>query len=258
MRVRVAFLPDLIEATHWETTTAVVVDVLRATTVIATALAAGASRVITCREVGEAQRIADQLRRDKPDEAVLLVGERGGLPIPGFDLGNSPADFTPQKVRGKTLVQTTTNGTLAIERCATAAKLVTASFVNLNAVAARIVGESEVQIVCAGTDGRITGEDVLLAGALIARAREQSLRGGHPAVRCVGDSALLASRAWAAVQSRAATDEGLADLLMDTQGGRNLERIGLQRDVDDAARGSSIQCVPQCISRSPATFVHLN
>lgn len=256
MRVRVAFLPELIETTNWESTTAVVVDVLRATTVMATALAAGAQRVITCREVDDAHRIAEQLRREKPEETVLLVGERGGLPIQGFDLGNSPIDFTPQRVRGRTLVQTTTNGTLAIERCATAAKVVTASFVNLTSVAERLVAEGEVQIVCAGTDGRVTGEDVLLAGALVAKCREISLRGGHPSVRCVGDSALLASRAWAAVQSRAATHDGLAELLLDTQGGRNLERIGLQRDVDDAAKSSAIACVPQCVLRSPATFVH--
>ena len=86
--------------------TAVVIDVLRSTTTIVHALAAGAREVIPCRGE-EARQIAGQL----PSDQVVLGGERGGLAVQGFDLGNSPEDYTAERLRGKTLVITTTNGT---------------------------------------------------------------------------------------------------------------------------------------------------
>src|SRR5215471_6039661 len=89
---------------------AVVIDVLRATTTIVYALAAGARCVRPCAEVAEAQALAAEMRVGR----VLLGGERGGEPLPGFDLGNSPREFTPRVCRGCTLVLTTTNGTRAL------------------------------------------------------------------------------------------------------------------------------------------------
>ena len=86
------------------------IDVLRSTTTIVHALAAGAREVIPCAQVEEARQIARQF----PADQVVLGGERGGLAVKGFDLGNSPEDYTADRVRGKTLVITTTNGTRAM------------------------------------------------------------------------------------------------------------------------------------------------
>ena len=99
-RLNVHFLPDTVPHDGLDDATAVVIDVLRATTVIAHALDAGASRIVPCLEVDEARQIAASDAADN----VLLGGERGGLPIDGFDLGNSPQDYTTERVGGRTIV----------------------------------------------------------------------------------------------------------------------------------------------------------
>jgi 2-phosphosulfolactate phosphatase len=139
---------------------AVVVDVLRATSTIAQALASGYRRVLCCAEIEEART----LRARFPD--AVLAGERLAEPIPGFDLGNSPADFT--EPRAETLVLTTTNGTRAIVGAArSAGTVLVGSLLNLEAVAgaARAGGEA-VEVVCAGVEGRLTLDDVYCAGRI--------------------------------------------------------------------------------------------
>src|SRR4051794_9488006 len=110
LSVSVHLLPELIPPGTLAGGVAVVVDALRATTVMIHALAAGCAVILPCREVDEARHLAAGL----PPGSALLAGERQGLPIAGFDLGNSPSAFTPALCRGKTLVMTTTNGTRAI------------------------------------------------------------------------------------------------------------------------------------------------
>ncbi len=107
---------------------AVVIDVLRASTTIATALAHGAVAVRAVPTVDEARRVALA-------GAALLGGERGGLPIAGFDLGNSPREYTPERVAGRKLVITTTNGTAALAACGAAREIVVGAIVNRSAVA---------------------------------------------------------------------------------------------------------------------------
>src|SRR5271167_3781383 len=108
---------------------AVVADVLRATTTIVHAIAAGCAAIRLCRTVEEARRLAAEL-----PAPVLLAGERDGLPLPGFDLGNSPGEFTSERCRGATLVLTTTNGTRALLHAAAAQRVLVAAFANLGAV----------------------------------------------------------------------------------------------------------------------------
>src|SRR5438094_3818028 len=120
--VQVHLLPDLIPQSRLAGGLAVVVDVLRATTTIVHALVAGCSAVRPCAEVEEARELAGQMRAGR----VLLGGERGGLPLPGFDLGNSPGEYTGKVCKGKTLVLTTTNGTRALLRAAEAERVLLA------------------------------------------------------------------------------------------------------------------------------------
>src|SRR5438132_1827020 len=105
--VQVHLLPELIPPNRLVDGLAVVVDVLRASTTIIHALAAGCTDVRPCAETEEARALAGQMRAGR----VLLGGERGGVTPPGFDLGNSPREYTPSVCRGCTLVHTTTNGT---------------------------------------------------------------------------------------------------------------------------------------------------
>src|SRR5207302_655400 len=110
--VRVHLLPELVPPGNLSGGIAVVVDVLRATTTIVHALAAGCTCVRPCADVDEARELAGQMRAGR----VLLGGERGGVPLPDFDLGNSPREYTPALCRGTTLVLTTSNGTRALLR----------------------------------------------------------------------------------------------------------------------------------------------
>src|SRR3954469_23840669 len=160
--VYVHLLPDLTPPGALSGGVAVVVDVLRATTMMVHALSAGCVAVIPCGEVDEARDVAARY----PKGEALLAGERQGVAIPGFDLGNSPGSCTPEVCRGKTLVMTTTNGTRAILACLDAERIIIGSFPNFAATAQILHSdERRVHIVCAGTDGQISYEDSLLAGA---------------------------------------------------------------------------------------------
>src|SRR5262245_8863015 len=108
--VHVHLLPELVPPEALAGGVAVVIDVLRATTTVVHALAAGCAAVRPCAGVDEARALAGSMRAGR----VLLGGERGGLPLPGFDAGNSPREYTPAVCRGTTLVLTTTNGTRAL------------------------------------------------------------------------------------------------------------------------------------------------
>lgn len=148
-------------------TACVVFDVLRATSTFATALHNGAKEIIPVCEIAEAVA----LRQRQPE--VLLAGERDGVKIRAaqsggvdFDFGNSPREFTPERVRGKIIVSTTTNGTRALQACAKAKIVLAASFLNLTATADFLRGEKEILLVCAGTGDNPAAEDILAAGAL--------------------------------------------------------------------------------------------
>jgi 2-phosphosulfolactate phosphatase len=134
-----------------------------------TALHNGAKAIIPVSEISEALAI----RKKQPD--VLLGGERDGVKIHAaqtgdidFDLGNSPHEYTPEKVRGKIIVSTTTNGTRALRACVGAQTVLAASFLNLTATAQfiRRLQPSQIMLVCAGTRENAALEDVLAAGAL--------------------------------------------------------------------------------------------
>jgi 2-phosphosulfolactate phosphatase len=156
VRVHVAFTPREAERVP----TAIVVDVLRATSTIAQAVAAGYGQVYCCGEIDEARRLRDRL-----GEAVL-AGERRAAAIPGFDLGNSPREFL--EARAEILVLSTTNGTRAIVAAAkNADSVLVGSLLNLDAVAlaARESG-ANVEIVCAGVEGRFTLDDAYCAGRI--------------------------------------------------------------------------------------------
>jgi 2-phosphosulfolactate phosphatase len=147
---------------------AVVMDVLRATSTIATALANGAERVIPVREPDEAIATMKRIGRDR----VLLCGERGSRAIAGFDLNNSPASYTADVVRGKTLAFTTTNGTRAlIDAARDGAIVYCGALINRRAIVGALRdGEADdVLLVCAGNEGTLSFEDLLCAGAIVAQ-----------------------------------------------------------------------------------------
>ena len=196
-------------------TVCVVFDVLRATSTFATALQNGAEEIVPVGEISEAL----VLRKEKPD--VLLGGERNGVRISAngidFDLGNSPREYTPGKVRGKTIVSTTTNGTRALRACAGAKTVLAASFLNLSATAEflRAGNYQNVLLVCAGTRENTALEDILAAGALC-----ELLPGS-----LISDPAEAARRAFARAKS-----DLVATVVRDSENARRLLAIPELRD----------------------------
>jgi len=163
-------LPNLVIPKELVGDTAVVIDVLRASTTIVYAMDAGVLEIAPCLGVSDALAMASQF----PDDHRILGGERDGERIDGFDLGNSPEDYSPERVGGKTLVFTTTNGTRAMFRAETAAEVLIAAFVNVSAVVQELIRRDRIHIICAGTKGQISDDDVLLAGLLVERLQRQS------------------------------------------------------------------------------------
>jgi 2-phosphosulfolactate phosphatase len=179
MRVDVAFTPAEAEPAQL----AIVIDVLRATSVIAQALASGYERVYCAAEVDEARALREQLGEG------LLGGERNAVQIEGFDVGASPRDFVGEP-RSSTVIFSTTNGTRAIlEAAARSREVLLGSLLNLDAVAAAARDRGEdVLIVCAGFQGTFALDDAYCAGRIV------ELLGGEP-----GDTAKAAeaiARAW--------------------------------------------------------------
>jgi 2-phosphosulfolactate phosphatase len=229
--ISVHLSPKSVDPAALEGGVAVMIDALRASVTIAAALHAGAERVWPVRSVEEALALKARL-----GPHTLMGGERGGTLIPGFDLANSPLEYTPQRVAGRALIFTTTNGTAALLLTQRAQRTLIASFANLARVAAAIAHEPRpVHILCAGTRDQITLDDVLPAGALV----ERSLAHGRA---CEGDdSALLALHAW---QQAGSSPAALTHAMHASRGGRNLARLGLERDVDFCARLDTLPVLP--------------
>jgi 2-phosphosulfolactate phosphatase len=255
-RVFVHLLPSLIPAGSLRGGVAVVVDVLRATTVMVYALAAGCEAIVPCAEIEEAKAIAASL----PPGSALLAGERQGLPIPGFDLGNSPGDFTSEVCRGKTLVMTTTNGTRAILASLEAERIYIASFANLRTTSDEIAVQflkkddgRAVHLVCSGTEGFISLEDSLLAGALTAWIA--ALTGSkYPEGKRLGnDQALIVLSQWLEVE-RCLKHRPLWRLLSMGRGGQNVQRVGRAVDIQDAAYFDRFKLVAE-LCRDPLRIV---
>ena len=170
MKVDVFVTPGGLAASEVVDRTVVMIDVLRASSTMVEALAAGAKAIYPVASAEEAIRLANSLGRD----GVLLCGERKCLPIEGFDLGNSPREFTPERVAGKTLVMTTTNGTRALTAINGATRVLIASALNLNATVDELVrsGDSPV-LLCSGREQQLALEDVVCAGKIAARVMER-------------------------------------------------------------------------------------
>jgi 2-phosphosulfolactate phosphatase len=243
----VFLLPNLVESDELAGKTVVVVDVLRATTTIIHALSAGATEVIPSLEVEEATRLA----ATRPGTA-LLGGERSGRKIPGFDLGNSPTEYTPDVVGGKSVIFTTTNGTRALNRCRKAQRVLIGAFVNISAICRELTDVEQIAIVCAGTDGHVTREDTLFAGAVVhelvgqdSSCRVQQTTAGQVLPYMLNDQAEIAADAWRASTHDLTGFNPLGAALRASRGGRNLIEIGAENDIDLAAEIDKFDRVPQ-------------
>lgn len=240
-QINVFNLPEEIPAEELAGNAAIVIDVLRATTTICHALAAGATEVVPFRTVEETLAAAEKAGRDQ----VVLGGERRGVRIDGFDLGNSPAEYTAESVGGQRVFLTTTNGTQALHHARLAKRVLIAAVVNLSSVIESVLDEPAINIVCAGTDGEETLEDILLAGAIVER-----LTVTPTAAWQFNDGAIAAVREWRLLVGKAeiakhSIEAHLAEKLRDTLGGRNCIEVGNAADLPDCARIDHVRVAPE-------------
>jgi 2-phosphosulfolactate phosphatase len=202
--------------------TAVVFDVLRATSSIITGLASGAEAIIPVRTVEEAR----ELKSKDPD--LLLAGERGGLPPEGFDLGNSPQEF--EQIKGRRVVMTTTNGTLAIEAMKLASRVLIGSLLNIDALADHLFRHrpKNLLLVCAGTGEEFSLEDAIGAGALVARL---------PDDLGLSDPAIFVRSLYERV------GDDVLEWLRQTKNGKALQNLGKDSDIRRCAQLSVFDVV---------------
>ena len=247
---------------------AVAVDVFRATTSFAVALQNGAREILPIADLKAAEAKVKELRARQSDSDVVLCGERGGVKPAGFDFGNSPLEYAPKNVRGKTLVFTSTNGAKAVEMCASAELALAAGFVNLRAPAhffARSVFWIEARaaqhsgsdapqraaglcVVCAGDNGDFSYEDTLCAGALLEAVAEELYDEEQP-LRW-SDTAKAALRLYQTESSSGA----LETTLRQTLHAERLRELGFGADVEFAVQRDITPIVP--LRRADGALVH--
>lgn len=232
--INVYLVPSLAPEHACRGRTVIVIDILRATTTIVHALAAGAERVIPCLEIERAREIAAEL-----GETALLGGERGGVRIEGFQLGNSPREYSSEKVLGKSIVFTTTNGTKALQCCLDSKQILIGAFVNFSAICEQVAHCDDLVLLCAGTGDEVTREDVLFAGAVTAELKRASSDAQ------LNDQAEIAADAWETAQNDLRGASPLAEVLRQSRGGRNLIEIGQDKDIEIAATIDSFNLVPE-------------
>ena len=199
----------------------IVIDVLRCTSSLVTALANGAKAVIPTETLKEAYE------RHKEHPEYPLAGERKGRKLRGFDLGNSPLEFVPEVVKGKTVIMTTTSGTYALVQCRRAYHVLVGAFLNAEAVAKKAAEIAQrkgvnVSFVLAGEKGLFSLEDFLCAGAIASE---------FPADKCdFSDEALAAIFGFEHVKP------ALSEYVWKSRHAKHLIDLGFGRDVEFSCR----------------------
>jgi 2-phosphosulfolactate phosphatase len=251
MQVDVYPLPSFVPAENISGSTAVVIDTLRATSALVYASAAGVRKIVPLLDVDEAKQFKQNgLNGTVLPKDIILGGERNGIKIDGFDLGNSPQAYTPESVAGKTLIFTTTNGTVAMNAVRSAKNVLLAALVNAGAVVRKITenknDDDKIIIVCAGTYGKETEEDLLTAGSIVFRLcllyqtdmnGNMQLNGTAERVKELWQNTVLQ-------QDGSVSKTKLLKYLRQSTGGQNLRRIGLDADIEAASQLDRFDVIP--------------
>lgn len=208
--IDVCLSPDLMHLYAVRDKTVVVVDILRATSCMTTALAHGIASIVPFADLEEC--------RCMKEKGCYTAGERNGEKVNGFDMGNSPFEYMTENLKGKRIAFTTTNGTHAISKSVGAKEIIIGSFLNLTAVVNYLKKtDQDVLIVCAGWKGRVNMEDTLYAGALVEYLKDKF----HP--EC--DAPLMAQRLY--LQAK----DDMLDFLKEASHIKRLQRLNVQKDL---------------------------
>ncbi len=233
MHLGLYFATEHIDEFSLRDQTVVVLDVLRAGTTIATALANGAKEIIPVNTVERAVKISGSLFGDH----ILRGGERNGRMIEGFDLGNSPLEYTRERVEGKAIIYSTTNGSRAIDKARYAREVAVGSFVNLSSLLGflRTAGRDAV-ILCSGNNGKFSMEDSVCAGMLLHTLSEKS-----------NQEFSMTDAALAAVALYKSFGKSIPKMIRTSEHGKYLAEVGFADDLEYCARVDSLKVLPQLV-----------
>ncbi len=221
--IDVCLSPDLMHLYQVSDRTVVVVDILRATSCMTTALAHGIKSILPVRSLNEALAL-------KSDD-VYTAGERDGKKVEGFDLGNSPFEYMQDYLKGKSIAFTTTNGTQAIAKSDGAREILVGSFLNLQAIVDYLRKTPDnILVVCAGWKGKFNLEDTLFAGAVV-----DGLAGSFEP-EC--DSALAAAQLYNTAKN------DLYGFLKNSSHVKRLGRLGIEKDISFCLTHDTYGIVP--------------
>ncbi|HEQ99948.1 MAG TPA: 2-phosphosulfolactate phosphatase [candidate division Zixibacteria bacterium] len=230
MNIRLFFTPAGIGDEQINGRTAVVIDILRATTVAAVALGNGAREIIPVANLGDATSLREKLDRT----TVQLGGEREGRKVDGFDLGNSPFEYSPEAVENKTVILATTNGSEAMIKGGEARHCLSCAFVNLSATLDKILEiNNDVSIICAGNKGGFSLEDALCGGMLVDR-----LLASDRAMELDNDAAFVSRGLYHKHK------DNLEDALHKSDHGKYLDSLGFSKDVSFCAQEDNLSICP--------------
>jgi 2-phosphosulfolactate phosphatase len=212
-------IPDLFAETDLAARQAVMIDVLRASSTITHALQSGSAAIIPCLRVEDAIELGARLVTAL-SPAILKGGERGGLRIPGFDLANSPSEYTPARVAGRSIIFTTTNGTRALHAVRSAARVLVGCINNISALCRDLANDGrDVLLVCAGTNNAPSAEDIFTAAAIASSLHANGATLEPSARDCI--------KLWHAHNA----EGDLLAAFEASPGGRNLIALGLNADI---------------------------
>ena len=222
---------------------AIAVDVLRATTTMATVLASGGEAVQVFSDLDQLIQVSEQW----PQERRLRAGERGGAKVDGFDLGNSPLDCTPERVQGRRLFISTTNGTRALQRVQDAPIVLAAAFVNRAAVVQYVLNQQPetVWIVGSGWEGSYSLEDTACSGAIAHSLLQQT---NLPLEDLAGNDEVVA-----AIALYLQWQDRLLELFYQASHGKRLLRLNCNEDLKYCAQTDILNVLP--IQQEPGVLV---
>ena len=224
-KLNVCLSPALLPLFDIEGSIVVVIDIFRATSSICYGIANGAEAIIPVAEVEECAAYREK------GHNYLLAAERDGRVVDGFDFGNSPFSYTAEKVSGKTVVLTTTNGTHTLHQSIRAKQIVIGSFLNLTAVCQWLKKQNDnILLVCAGWKNNVNLEDTLFAGAVVHQLEGPGYK--------TDDAAIAA----ADLYRIAKTD--LPDYLKKTSHAERLKKLGIKADIDFCLNVDMVSDIP--------------
>jgi 2-phosphosulfolactate phosphatase len=229
MKANVIFTPENLDELSFSGKTTVVIDVLRATTTIINALNNGAKEIIPVASVEFAVKVSGGMFGG----LTLLGGERNTKKIEGFAMGNSPQEYTPEIVNGKSIILYTTNGTKALVKAKFSKNLFAASFSNLSAVAEHLSSlNQDIEILCAGRNHSFSLEDSICAGKMITEIIKfkEGLELTDTAKACI-----ILSKSFG---------RNLLKMLMETEHGKLLIENGFEDDIKFCSKINNINSIP--------------